>query len=73
MKILLNNRVYDVLKWVCIIVLPALGTLYGAVAGLWGLPYTREVVGTLVALETFFGALLGISSAQYKAVNNGNG
>lgn len=70
MKILLTDKVYDVLKWVCIIVLPALGTLYGAVAGLWGWPYTVEVVGTLVALETFLGALLGISAAQYKAAND---
>ena len=67
MKVLLNNRVYDVLKWVCIIVLPAAASLYLAVAGLWGWPHTKEVVGTIAAIETFLGALLGVSSAQYKA------
>ena len=65
MKIQLNNHVYDVIKWVCLIALPALGVLYAALAGLWGWPYTKEVVGTLAAVETFFGALLGISTAQY--------
>lgn len=65
MKIQLNDRVYDVLKWLCLIVLPALGVLYAALAGLWHWPYTTEVVGTIAAVETFLGALLGVSTAQY--------
>ena len=65
LKILLNNKVYDVLKWVCLIALPACGVLYAALAVLWGWAYTKEVVGTIAAVETFLGALLGVSTAQY--------
>jgi hypothetical protein len=63
----MSNRVYDVLKFVAQIFLPALGTLYFALAKIWGLPYAAEIVGTITAIDTFLGALLGISSAQYKA------
>jgi hypothetical protein len=62
----MNNKLYDVLKWVSLIVLPAFGTLYFALAGIWGFPYGEEIVGTIVAVETFLGALLGISNVQYK-------
>ena len=47
------------------VVLPAVGTLYFALAGIWGFPYAEEIVGTLTAVDTFLGVLLGISSAQY--------
>lgn len=70
MKIQLNDKVYDVLKWVCLIALPALGVLYAALAGLWGWPYTKEVVGTIAAVETFLGALLGVLTAQYNKGGN---
>lgn len=59
------NNVYDVLKWVAQIVLPALGTLYAALAVIWGFPYGEEIVGTIIAVDTFLGALLGISSVTY--------
>ena len=59
------NKVYDILKWIALIVLPALGTLYFALAGIWKLPYGEEVVGTITAIDTFLGALLGISNIQY--------
>lgn len=62
----LNNKTYDVLKWVAQIFLPALGTLYFALSKIWGLPFGEEVVGTIVALDTFLGALLGISTEKYK-------
>lgn len=61
----LNNRVYDVLKWIALYLLPALGTLYFALAGIWNFPYGEEVVGTITAVDTFLGVLLGISSANY--------
>lgn len=61
----MKNQTYDILKWIAQIVLPALGTLYFALSGIWGLPYGEEVVGTITALDAFLGALLGISSAQY--------
>ena len=46
--------------------LPALGTLYFALAGIWEFPYGEEIVGTITALDTFLGVLLGISTAQYR-------
>ena len=65
MKIQLNDRVYDALKWLCLIALPASAVLYTALAGLWGWAHAREVAGTIAAVETFLGALLGVSSAAY--------
>lgn len=62
----INNKVYDILKYVAQIVLPAVATLYFALAQIWGLPYGEEIVGTLTAIDAFLGALLGISTAQYK-------
>lgn len=62
----MSNKLYDVLKWTAMLFLPALGTLYFALSEIWGLPYGNEVVGTITALDTFVGALLGISSANYK-------
>jgi hypothetical protein len=62
----MSNKVYDVLKWIAIVVLPALGTLYFALAGIWGFPYGEQIVGTITAVDTFLGVILGISSATYK-------
>lgn len=62
----LSNKAYDVLKWIAMYFLPAAGTLYFALAGIWGLPYGEQIVGTITAVDTFLGILLGISSAQYK-------
>lgn len=61
----MSNKTYDILKWVAQIVLPALGTLYFALARIWGFPYGEQIVGTLVAVDTFLGALLKISSDGY--------
>lgn len=66
----LSNRVYDILKWVAMYLLPAAGTLYFALAGIWGLPYGEQIVGTITAVDTFLGVLLGISTAQYKKAEN---
>lgn len=65
----MSNKLYDVLKWIDMVCIPALATLYFALAGIWGFPYGEQIVGTLVAIETFLGVLLGISSAQYKKKN----
>ena len=62
---MLSNKVYDVLKWIAMYLLPALGTLYFALAGIWGFPYGEEVVGTITAIDTFLGVILGISTAKY--------
>lgn len=61
-----NNKVYDALKWIALILLPALATLYGALAPTWGWPYAEQIVYTITAIDTFLGALLGISNLQYK-------
>lgn len=63
----LPSPVYDVLKYVTQIVLPALGTLYFALAGIWGLPAAEAVSGTILAVVTFLGVCLGISSRSYHA------
>ena len=63
---LMENKVYDVLKWIAQILLPALGTLYFALAQIWGFPYAEQIVGTITAVDAFLGVLLGISSYQYK-------
>ena len=63
---IMSNKVYNILKWIAMVVLPALGTLYFALAGIWGFPSAEKVVGTISAVDTFLGVMLGISSAQYK-------
>ena len=61
----MSNKVYDILKYFAQIVLPAIATLYFALAGIWGLPYGEQVVGTITAIDTFLGVLLGISTINY--------
>lgn len=61
----MSNGVYDILKYTAQYILPAAGTLYFTLSGIWGFPYGNEVVGTLTAIDTFLGVLLGISSANY--------
>lgn len=58
---------YDQLKWVAQIGLPALGALYFALASIWGLPYGEEVIGTITAVDLFLGVVLGISTKTYNA------
>ena len=65
----MSNKVYDVLKYIAQIVLPALGALYFALAKIWNFPYGTEVVGTIAAIDTFLGALLKLSSDQYHKEN----
>lgn len=61
----MSNKRYDILKYIAQIVLPAIATLYFALAGIWNLPYREEIVGTITAIDTFLGILLGISTANY--------
>lgn len=60
-----SDKVYSALKWAAQYLLPAIGTLYFALASIWGLPYGEQVVGTITAVDTFLGVILGISTAQY--------
>ena len=63
----ISDKTYQILKWVAIIVMPALATFCVAMGEIWGLPYTQQIASTLTALATFLGALLGIASAQYNS------
>ena len=60
-----DNKTYDILKWIAMIVLPALGALYFGLASIWGLPYGEQIVGTITVIDTFLGALLGVSTNNY--------
>ena len=62
---ILPNKVYDVLKWIAQIVLPAVAALYFGLSRIWSWPYGEEIVGTITVVDAFLGALLGISTAQY--------
>lgn len=62
----LPNKVYDVLKWVAQIVLPGIGALYFGLASIWGFPYAEQVVGSITVIDTFLGAILGISTMTYE-------
>lgn len=66
MELKMNDTVYDVLKWVALIVLPAVATLYTTLAGIWGLPFAEQVPATVTAIDLFIGALLGLSNATYQ-------
>ena len=62
---LISNKAYDILKYIAQIWLPAVGTLYFALAGIWGFPYGEQIVGTITAIDAFLGAILGISTKMY--------
>lgn len=62
----LPNKIYDILKWVTMIVIPGLGTLYSALAAIWGFPLGEQIVSTCTAVTTFLGVVLGISNYNYK-------
>lgn len=66
----MSNKIYDILKYIAQIVLPAIATLYFALSGIWNFPYGEEIVGTITAVDTFLGVILGISSASYKNTQN---
>ena len=62
----LKDSVYDVLKWLSLVVFNAIGVLYKTLAGVWGLPYGEEVMTTCAAVALFIGALIGVSTAEYR-------
>lgn len=62
----LSNKAYDIMKWIAQYLLPAVGALYFALSQIWGLPYGEEIVGTITAVDAFLGAILGISTMNYK-------
>lgn len=62
----LKGKTYDILRWVVQIVLPAIAALYFGLSGVWDLPFTKEIVGTVVAVNVYLGVLIGISNIQYQ-------
>ena len=66
----LPNKAYDILKFLCTILIPAISSLYFGLSKIWGFPYGEEITGTLALVATFIGALIGISSVSYYAENN---
>ena len=67
----LKNGTYNVLKFIALVFLPALATAYFAVAAIWHLPHTEQVIGTISAVDTFLGALLHVSTKSYSPPTNG--
>lgn len=63
----MSSKTYDILKYIAQVVLPAVGTLYFALASIWGFPYGEQIVGTITAVDTFLGVLLKLSSDKYYA------
>lgn len=68
----MNNRTYDILKRIALIVIPALATFVSAAGIVWGIPYTNEITATITAFGVFLGTALGVSSANYTPENHGN-
>ena len=65
----MSDKVYNKLKWIAQLLLPALATLYLALAGIWGLPFGEQVSGTIMAIDTFLGVVLHISTKNYTPVD----
>lgn len=61
----MDNKTYDFLKWVAMIVLPAVVTFVAAIGQIWGIPYTAQIAATIAAIDTLLGACLQVSSANY--------
>lgn len=59
------NKIYDVLKWIALVALDAVGVFYNTFSAIWGLPYGDQVLNTCAAVSLFIGVLLGVSSVNY--------
>lgn len=68
----MSNKTYDVLKWIAQYLLPATSTLYFALASIWEFPLGEQVVGTIAAIDTFLGVILGVSTVQYNKTEKSN-
>ena len=68
----LSNSCYDILKWIVIIVLPAIAVLWSKLAAIWNLPYPTEIPDTIGAIHLFLGAILCISTAEYNKTKDDN-
>ena len=70
MTIKIPDSVYDVLKWVCILFLPALAVLVKTICAIWTLPLGEEISTTIMAIDVFLASILGISTIQYNKERN---
>lgn len=61
----MSNKVYDILKWIALVVFPAIATLFSAISIIWGIPYGEQITSTIIAIDTALGAILGVSSVKY--------
>ena len=61
----MSNKVYDSLKWIALVVFPAIATLFSAISMIWGIPYGEQITSTIIAIDTALGAILGVSSVKY--------
>lgn len=61
----MSNKTYDTLKFIALVILPGLGTLYFALSSIWGLPYGEQIVGTVTAIDVFLGAIIDYLSKKY--------
>lgn len=61
----MSNKVYDILKWVALVVFPAIATLFSAISMIWGIPCGEQITSTIIAIDTALGAILGVSSIKY--------
>ena len=68
----MTNKTYDILKYVALLIMPALATFVNAVGIVWGIPHTNEVVATITAVGVFLGAALGVSSKNYTPETHGD-
>ena len=64
-----SNKVYDILTWLSLCILPAVATFYCAISEIWNLPYSEQIVGTIAAVETLIGVAIGISTYEYNKNN----
>lgn len=64
-KFKLSDSAYNIMKWLCLIALPAIATCYGVISSVWGLPYGKEITTTITAIATMIGAMIGISHVNY--------
>lgn len=73
MKFTLSNKTFDILKWACMLCLPALATLISTVGAIWGIPYAPEIADTVVAVNAALAMMLGISTINYNKDGESNG
>lgn len=62
---MIPDKIYNILKWIALILLPAIAFLYGCLGDIWGWPYVDAIVRSIAGIETFIGMLIGISTVNY--------